>query len=212
MMNFIKTHISGVLALTLLLVAATVGAQSVAAAPVKIHGKVTDEENQPLEFVSVRIAGTAIGAATDLEGNFSLSTPEADTIRVVFTCIGYHNSTRRLIKPKGDITLNVKMEPQTYTLDGIEVTEIQKQTGTMQKLDTDNYKLAPDVSGGSVESLISTMAGVSQNNEMSSQYSVRGGSFDENSVYINGIEVYRPQLVSSGQQEGLSVINPDMVG
>ena len=212
MMNFIKRHISGVLALTLLLVAATVGAQSVAAAPVKIHGKVTDEANQPLEFVSVRIAGTAIGAATDLEGNFSLSTPEADTIRVVFTCIGYHNSTRRLIKPKGDITLNVKMEPQTYTLDGIEVTEIQKQTGTMQKLDTDNYKLAPDVSGGSVESLISTMAGVSQNNEMSSQYSVRGGSFDENSVYINGIEVYRPQLVSSGQQEGLSVINPDMVG
>ncbi|MDE6853996.1 MAG: TonB-dependent receptor plug domain-containing protein, partial [Muribaculaceae bacterium] len=71
---------------------------------------------------------------------------------------------------------------------------------------------APDVSGGSVESLLTTMAGVNSNNEMSSQYSVRGGSYDENSVYINGIEVYRPQLISSGQQEGMSIVNPDMVG
>ena len=63
-----------------------------------------------------------------------------------------------------------------------------------------------------MESLLQTMAGVNSNNEMSSQYSVRGGTYDENSVYINGVEVYRPQLVSSGQQEGLSIINPDMVG
>lgn len=181
-------------------------------AAVKIHGKVTGAENEPLEFVGVRILGTAIGATTDLNGNFQLSAPDADTIRVVFVCIGYHNSNRRLIKPKGDVTLNVKMEPQTYELQGVDVTDYQKQTGALQKLDKDNYRLAPDVSGGSVESLISTMAGVSQSNEMSSQYSVRGGTFDENSVYINGVEVYRPQLISSGQQEGLSVINPDMVG
>ncbi len=82
----------------------------------------------------------------------------------------------------------------------------------MQTLNTESYKLSPDVSGGSVEALITTMPGVNSSNEMSSQYSVRGGSFDENSVYINGMELYRPQLVRSGQQEGLSVINPDMVG
>ena len=104
------------------------------------------------------------------------------------------------------------MEPVTITLEGITVTDYQKQTGTVQTINTDSYRLAPDVNGGSVESLISTMAGVTQSNEMSSQYSVRGGTFDENSVYINGVEVYRPQLISSGQQEGLSIINPDMVG
>lgn len=183
-----------------------------AAASVKIHGKVTGAENEPLEFVSIRVAGTAIGAVSDLDGNYSFQTPEADTIRVVFVCVGYHNSTRRLLNAKGEVTLNVKMEPQAYSLQGVEVTDFQKQTGAMQKLSTDNYKLAPDVSGNGVESLIGTMAGVTQSNEMSSQYSVRGGSFDENSVYINGVEVYRPQLVSSGQQEGLSIINPDLVG
>lgn len=182
------------------------------AASVKIHGKLTDENNEPLEFASVRVEGTAIGATSGLDGMYTLSAPESDTIRVIFTCIGYEDARRRLVDAKGDVTLNVKMTPATYTLGGIEVTDYQKQTGAIQKIDADSYKLAPDVNGGSVESLISTMAGVSSNNEMSSQYSVRGGSYDENSVYINGIEVYRPQLVSSGQQEGLSVINPDLVG
>ena len=181
-------------------------------AAVKIHGKVTEDNNEPLEFVTVRIAGTAIGATSGLDGTYVLSAPEADTIRVVFTCIGYEEATRRLIKPAGDVTLNVKMTSKTFSLGDVEVTEFRKQTGSMQEINTDNYRLAPDVSGGSVESMLTTMAGVTSGNEMSSQYSVRGGSYDENSVYINGIEVYRPQLISSGQQEGLSIINPDMVG
>lgn len=181
-------------------------------AQVKIHGKITDEKNEALEFVSVHVRGTAIGATSGLDGTYSLTAPAADTIRVVFSCIGYHEVTRRIIGAKGETTLNVKMEPVTITLEGITVTDYQKQTGTVQTINTDSYRLAPDVSGGSVESLISTMAGVTQSNEMSSQYSVRGGTFDENSVYINGVEIYRPQLISSGQQEGLSIINPDMVG
>lgn len=181
-------------------------------AQVKIHGKITDEKNEALEFVSVHVRGTAIGATSGLDGTYSLTAPAADTIRVVFSCIGYHEVTRRIIGAKGETTLNVKMEPVTITLEGITITDYQKQTGTVQTINTDSYRLAPDVSGGSVESLISTMAGVTQSNEMSSQYSVRGGTFDENSVYINGVEIYRPQLISSGQQEGLSIINPDMVG
>lgn len=183
-----------------------------AAAPVKISGLVTDENNEPLEFVSVHIAGTALGATSGLDGRYSLSAPESDTIRVVFSCIGYEESKRRLIGAKKEVTLNVKMTPASYALQGVEVTEYQKQTGSVQKMDISDYRLAPDVSGGSVESLLTTMAGVNSNNELSSQYSVRGGSYDENSVYINGIEVYRPQLVSSGQQEGLSIVNPDLVG
>lgn len=181
-------------------------------AQVKIHGKITDEKNEALEFVSVHVRGMAIGATSGLDGTYSLTAPAADTIRVVFSCIGYHEVTRRVIGAKDETTLNVKMEPVTITLEGITITDYQKQTGTVQTINTDSYRLAPDVSGGSVESLISTMAGVTQSNEMSSQYSVRGGTFDENSVYINGVEIYRPQLISSGQQEGLSIINPDMVG
>jgi hypothetical protein len=97
-------------------------------------------------------------------------------------------------------------------LDEVEVTAYKPNSQGMQNIDVESFKLSPDVSGGSVEALITTMAGVNSSNEMSSQYSVRGGSFDENSVYINGVEIYRPQLVRSGQQEGLSIINPDMVG
>lgn len=181
-------------------------------AQVKIHGKVIDTENKPLEFVTVRIAGTAVGVTTNLDGDYSLSMSQQDTIRVVFSCIGYREEMRTLIDAKGEVTLNMRMQQKTKDLQEVEVTEFKKQTGSMQKLDRDAYKLSPDVSGGSVESLLMTMAGVNSSNEMSSQYSVRGGSYDENSVYINGIEVYRPQLISSGQQEGLSIINPDMVG
>ena len=179
---------------------------------VNIHGKVTDSENKPIEFVTVRIAGTAIGTNTGLEGNYSLSVHQADTIRVIFSCIGYKEVKRELIEPGGDITLNVRMLSSSHELETVEVTDFKKQTGQLQTINRDSYNLAADPTGGSVESLIQTMAGVSSGNEMSSQYSVRGGSYDENSVYINGVEVYRPQLVSSGQQEGLSIINPDMVG
>ena len=180
--------------------------------PVKISGVVTDSENEPLEFVTVKIKGTAIGTITEAGGRYSLTAPEADTIRVIFSCIGFEESKRRLIDASGEVTLNVKMSPASYALGGIEVSDYRKQTSGMQTIDNGSYRLSPDVSGGSVESLLTTMAGVSAANEMSNSYSVRGGSYDENSVYINGIEVYRPQLVSSGQQEGLSIINPDMVG
>lgn len=180
--------------------------------PVKITGTVTDQDNEPLEFVTIKIAGKTLGTTSGLDGKYTLSVPASDTIRVVFSCIGYEESRRKLVNASGDVTLNVKMQPASYALGGIEVTDFQKQTSGMLKLDGGDYKLAPDVSGGSVESMLTTMAGVNSNNEMSSQYSVRGGSYDENSVYINGIEVYRPQLISSGQQEGLSIVNPDMVG
>ncbi|MDE5972570.1 MAG: TonB-dependent receptor, partial [Muribaculaceae bacterium] len=180
----------------------------------RIHGKVTHgdgEANEPLEFVTVQIAGTSIGGLTQLDGTYSLSAPKADTIRVVFRCLGYHDSKRELINPEGDVTINVKMLPSSAELKEVVVTDYRKQLSNMQRVDAEAYKLSPDVSGGSIESLLTTMAGVNSSNEMSSQYSVRGGSYDENSVYINGVEVYRPQLISSGQQEGLSIINPDMV-
>lgn len=183
-----------------------------ARASVKIRGIVTQETNEPLEFVTIRIAGTSIGTMSGLDGRYTLSAPDSDTIKIIYTCIGYEESTRRLIGARDSAVVNVKMSPNSIVLGEVEVTDFKKQTGAMQDINIKDYKLSPDVNGGSVESMLTTMAGVSSSNEMSSQYSVRGGSYDENSVYINGIEVYRPQLVTSGQQEGLSIINPDMVG
>ena len=179
---------------------------------VRISGKVVDSDDQPVEFATVRIANSAIGTNTDLKGNYTLSVAQRDTLEIVYSCIGFKTVQHTLVHPKGDLTLNVRLYPNDVDLREIEVVGYRQNSNGMQTLNTESYKLSPDVSGGSVEALITTMPGVNSSNEMSSQYSVRGGSFDENSVYINGMELYRPQLVRSGQQEGLSVINPDMVG
>ena len=165
-----------------------------------------------MEFATVRIAGTAIGTNTDLQGLYSLTVAPKDTIDVIFSCIGFKEVKRQLIEPKGDVTLNVRLYTDEQVLDELEVVGFRDNVNGMQNIGTESLKTSPDASGGSVEAMLQTMAGVNSSNEMSSQYSVRGGSFDENSVYINGVEVYRPQLVRSGQQEGLSIINPDMVG
>lgn len=193
--------------LSLLLLIASAGH-----AQVKIFGKVIDAEEQPIEFATVRIAGTAVGATTGLDGSYSLSVAESDTIEIIFTCIGYKEHKQKLISPSGNVNVNAKLFKTTRELEAIEVTEYKKQTGGMQTLDAGQLKVGPNASGNAVEGLLTTIAGVSSKDEMSSQYSVRGGSYDENSVYINGIEVYRPQLISSGQQEGLSIINPSLVG
>lgn len=179
---------------------------------VKITGRVRDNDDKPLEFATVRIGGTAIGTNTDLKGEYSLSVAKQDTIEVIFTCVGFKTVNRKLIDAPSEVSLNVKMMPEDVQLNEVEVTGFRSNINGMQTLDVDSYKGSPDVSGGSIESMLTTMPGVNSSNELSSQYSVRGGSFDENSVYINGVEIYRPQLVRSGQQEGLSIINPDLVG
>lgn len=196
--------------LSLIATVVALGAQSLVA-QVRIHGKVIDGDKEPIEFATVRVAGTAIGTTTGLKGEYELTASSADTIKIVFSCLGYKEISRQLVGAKGDVALNVQMFKTVKELTEVEVNEVRKQTGSMEQIDARSYRLSPDVSGGSIESLLTTMAGVNSSNEMSGQYSVRGGSYDENCVYINGVEVYRPLLVSSGQQEGLSIINPDMV-
>ncbi len=182
-----------------------------AASQVKITGKVIDDAGQPIEFATVRVLGTTIGVNTNEKGFYEMNVPKSDTIRVEFTCLGYGTVTRELIKPEGTVTLNPKLYEKTHELNEVTITEYKKQTNSMQGIDVSQSSITPSASGNAVENVLTTMAGVSSKNEMSSQYMVRGGSYDENSVYINGIEVYRPQLISSGQQEGLSIINGDMV-
>ena len=177
---------------------------------VRLKGSVIDADNQPIELALVRIAGTTTGTTTNLEGRYELKINSADSVVVVFSCLGYKNEEHLLKNPKGEIKLNVQLQKKSINLNEVVVTEFQKQQGTMQKIKASDMQLMPNTSGG-IEGMLATFAGVNSSNELSSQYSVRGGNFDENIVYINGIEIYRPLLVRSGQQEGMSVINPDLV-
>ena len=177
---------------------------------VKFTGAVIDADNQPIELALVRIAGTTTGTTTNLEGRYELKINSADSVVVVFSCLGYKNEEHLFKNPKGEIKLNVQLQKTSINLNEVVVTEFHKQQGTMQKIKASDMQLMPNTSGG-IEGMLATFAGVNSNNELSSQYSVRGGNFDENIVYINGIEIYRPLLVRSGQQEGMSVINPDLV-
>lgn len=178
---------------------------------IKIFGTVRDNENNPLEFATVKIVGTRTGTNTDSKGKYSLTLAPNDTIDITFTYVGYKTVNRKLTNVDHDVELNVRLYPDDHELQGVEVTGFRDNINGMQSIKSDDYKMSPDVSGGSVESLLKTMGGVHSNNELSSQYSVRGGAFDENAVYINGIEIYRPQLIRSGSQEGLSAINPALV-
>ena len=176
-----------------------------------LQGRVTDQENNPIELATVSVVKQGKVALTSLNGEFSLHLQSADSVAVKFSMIGYKTKTRVLRHPKGKLTLQVQLHTDVNTLAEVQVTGQKIQTGQTDELNVEDAKLAPSASGNSVESLIQQQAGVSTHNEMSSQYNVRGGAFDENSVYINNVEIYRPLLVRSGQQEGLSIINPHMV-
>ena len=178
---------------------------------VKLSGRVIDEEQNPVLFAVVKVEGQAAGTTTDLQGRYKLEFHTADTVTISFSMIGYATKTKKLFRPRGDLRLNITMETQSIDMGEVTVKEVRRQMNSTQHINAENLKRLPSTTGNAVEELVATQAGVSTHNELSSQYNVRGGSFDENSVYINGVEVYRPLLISSGQQEGLSVINSDMV-
>lgn len=175
-----------------------------------LKGKVIDEEGNALELVTISCAAQGKVTMSNLKGEFSISLNTADSVEVQFTMVGYGVRKRVFRRPKGKMTVQIVMHPAA-TINEITVTQRRRQTSQMEQLNTKDLKGNPSTTGNAVEELIQQQAGVSSHNELSSQYNVRGGSFDENSVYINQVEVYRPLLISSGQQEGLSVINPDMV-
>lgn len=175
-----------------------------------LTGRVVDSHDSPIELASVSCLSQGKATMTDLKGHFSISLRSADSVAVKFSMIGYKSKTRILRRPRGKQTLRITLLPMD-ALSEVVVTEKRRQTTATEQLDIKNLKDNPSASGNAVEELIQQQAGVSSHNELSSQYNVRGGSFDENSVYINNVEIYRPLLIRSGQQEGLSIINPDMV-
>lgn len=178
----------------------------------RIYGTVRDDQGSPIELANVRVQGQGVGTVTNLKGEYSFYCSSRDTVVVVYSLIGYETRKRTLSNPVDSVRLDVMLPPYGYATFGeAVVTGRGVQTGTLQKLEPVDSRFTPSTTGNAVEELIATQAGVSTHNELSSQYNVRGGSFDENCVYLNGVEVYRPMLVRSGQQEGLSIINSDMV-
>lgn len=177
-----------------------------------LSGKVTGEDGSPLELVSVSLRDFPVGTVTNRKGEYLLRIPARREITVVFSSVGYAPVEKRFnAGPEERISFNVVLATTDQKLAEVQVTETRKNGGTAVRIDPKLVSSLPGASSGGVEALIKTLPGVSSNNELSSQYSVRGGNFDENLVYVNDIEIYRPFLIRSGQQEGLSFVNSDLV-
>jgi len=176
-----------------------------------VYGVVTNPAGQPLPSVNVAILGEPGGTATDDRGAYTLNVPADAEVTVAFSYIGFTLQRITVRLRDGERReLNRQMVPGEQTLPVVEVSDqTSRETGVM-RINPRNIELIPTTSGN-FEDVIKTLPGVTMPSELSSQYFVRGGNYDENLVYVNDFEVYRPQLVRSGQQEGLSFINPEMV-
>lgn len=177
---------------------------------IKISGTVVNEKGTPIEQASVSELNSTNGTYTNNKGRYELLVSGGDSVKILFSSLGYLNHRYVIAPPTKNINLNVVLQKDNKELDAVVIEGEKTITTVIERIDYLATKRASNP-WGSIESLLATMGGVSSTNELSSQYSVRGGNFDENIVYVNGIEIYRPFLVRSAQQEGLSFINPNMV-
>jgi len=176
-----------------------------------ITGKIIDENRKAIDLVNISIEGKPGGTSSDIHGNYTIQLPTEASITIIYSFIGYKTEKVKLAtKPGQKKVINITLYRSAKQLSDVIVEDKEVRKSTLTRIDPQSALVIPTVSGG-IEALVKTMPGVSSNNELSSQYSVRGGNFDENLVYINGIEVYRPILTRSGQQEGLSIINSHLV-
>lgn len=178
-----------------------------------VDGIVSDASTgAPLEFVNVGILGSSAGTVTDARGHYQLvvnSLRSTDSVTLRFSFTGYEAVERR-VATRGQKRLDVQLKASATQLKAVEIKDEKARESSFTRIDAERLGETVGPTGG-VEALLKTLPDVGSNNELSSQYSVRGGSFDENLVYINGVEVFRPMLIRSGQQEGMSIINPDLV-
>ncbi|MFT4544510.1 MAG: hypothetical protein ACI9EQ_000968 [Bacteroidia bacterium] len=197
---------------TLLLLFFALSNEVLAQSTATISGTLKDEDNQGIDFATVAAIGIAGGTSTDILGNYSLEIPSGVDIKLSFSHVRFEQQTF-LVNLKAGQTkkLNRILKIKENLIDEAVVADDVNRSSTMQRVDPRIAMEIPTVGGG-IEAVLKTFPGVSSNNELSSQYNVRGGNYDENLVYVNDIEIYRPFLVRSGQQEGLSFINPDLVG
>ncbi len=176
-----------------------------------VEGEVVNNKGKSIELANVAILGEPGGTTTDKKGRYKLSVPAERKITLAITYVGFADKKIELNLKAGEtVELNVQLESVSTVLPGFEVRDEQLRTQSMVRLNPKDANLAPSLTEG-VSDIIKTLPGVTSTNEMSSQYSVRGGNFDENLVYVNDIEIYRPFLVNTGQQEGLSFVNSALV-
>ena len=177
-----------------------------------LRGVVRDSEGKPLDMVNIGLKDYPLGTSSNREGKFLLRIPAGKKIVVAFSSLGYAAYSDTVYAgSEENVYREIVLQGIDLKLAEITVTEQRRNTGNVTRLDPRFIDIMPDAATGGVETLIKTLPGVSSNNELSSQYTVRGGNFDENMVYVNDIEIYRPFLIRAGQQEGLSFINSDMV-
>lgn len=178
---------------------------------IRVFGYVIDSDNRGIENVNIHFTNSKQGTTTNQNGYYEIENTFTDSTEIEFSHVGYETLKHTISTNKRVVQITVILTTKAKQLQEVNVTSIRQQTSTMQALDASKLRQMPNTSGN-FESFLISMTGVTMTNELSSQYNVRGGSFDENSVYVNGIEVYKPLLIRAGQQEGLSFINSDMVG
>ena len=185
----------------------TINAQQVGT----ISGKVKDPDGKPLFGASIGVIGKAIGVYSKDDGSFTFQVPANENLQVIISYTGLKQDTFNIrLIPGEKKEIISKMTGKIYQITEFTVYDKSLKSENATPIDPKIVKMIP-TPNQSVEDILKTLPGVSSANELSSTYNVRGGNYDENLVYINDFEVYRPMLVRSGQQEGLSVINPDMV-
>lgn len=194
--------------ISLLFVAVAAFAQNTAT----VRGQLKDETGQGIGFANVAIIGYSGGASTDSVGGYSLKIPANTAVKLSFSHIQYEGQTFDLnLKPGETRVIDRVLTLKENIITEAIVKDEANRTSTMQRVDPKIAIEIPTVGGG-IEAVLKTFPGVSSNNELSSQYNVRGGNYDENLIYVNDVLIFRPFLVRSGQQEGLSFVNPDLVG
>ncbi len=179
---------------------------------IKIYGTISTPDKNNIPGVTIRAANTNYITTSDPQGYYELKVYANRKYKIIYSNIGYKTDTLIIKVGTKNFAKNIELISTDYGLNPIYTIANSIDEGGMQRISSRNLSVLPDVSGNAVETLIKTSMGVSSNNELSSQYNVRGGNFDENLIYVNGIEIYRPFLVRSGQQEGMSFINSDLVG
>ncbi|MDE5574550.1 MAG: TonB-dependent receptor, partial [Bacteroidales bacterium] len=178
-----------------------------------VEGYVTDENGQGIALVSVGVVNLErpIGTSTAENGYFSLSVPAGIELELLFSHTSYQAYRQKIkLQDKQKKQLRPVLQAATVQMEEVSVQGERQRNNAYVHLSPLEGQTLPGITGG-VEGLVMSLPGVNNNNELSSQYSVRGGNFDENLVYVNGVEIYRPFLTRSGEQEGLSFVNPDLV-
>jgi hypothetical protein len=177
----------------------------------RLQGTVQDADGNPLAFANIAVKGTGTGTSSSADGKYDLKVPSGKDLVVLFSVMGYTTDSLKINLKPGEVRQHSpSLKPSSTDLSTIEVKDQQLRTNTFSRIDPKAITYIPTINA-SVEDLIKTLPGVSSRNELSSTYSVRGGSYDENLVFVNDIEIYRPYLIRSGQQEGQSFLNPDLV-